>query len=384
MGKAYKLSTGEKKLLLEILGKLVAANTVNPPGNEFRAVQICEKYLKQWGVPSQTFAKEKSRTNLVWNVGQGKEILIAAHSDTVPVGEGWQTDPFKMIRKNGKLSGRGVVDNKSPLAGVLFATKILKTYESELKNKIVFAVVADEELGNKFGMDFLLEQKVFKPTAAIIPDSCGNNREVEIAEKGVLQLRVKAFGQQGHGSMPEKSKNAIFILQDFLQEVRKLKFKKREKLLTPATISMGAFQAGTAANIIPGEAEVWLDIRYPLVESKKLILTKLKTLAKKVSKKWKVRSFDFEIIVDLLPSQTFEKHPLVQASLQAIQKTSRKKAQVVGMPAFTFGGVLRSRGVPVVGFGPGDLAECHRANEQVKESELYEFAEILIELFRSL
>ena len=390
MDDIYKLSNKEKRELISILAKLVA---VDSSKSEIRVAKICESFLKKWGIRFQKFEKQGGRTNLVWSLGNPRlpEILVAAHSDIVPAGEGWRTDPFRLARtsrlrsrQENFLTGRGVVDNKSPLAGMLLATKILKKIENKLKNKIVFAAVADEERGNKFGMDFLLAKKIFRPVAAVIPDSCGNNREIEIAEKGVVHLRVRAFGKQGHGSIPEKSKNAIFILEDFLRNVRKLKFKKREKLLTPATISVGAFHAGEAANVIPGEAEALLDIRYPSNESKTKILQKLTTLAKAEVRKWKVRNFEFEILTELPSSETFEKSPIVQSTLRAVQKVTHRKPKIIGMPAFTFGGVLRSRGIPTVGFGPGDLEECHRSNEKIRESEVYEFTEILVELLRNL
>jgi len=385
-----KLSKREKEELISILAKLVA---VDSSKNEIRVAKICKSFLKSFGVRSKTFTKQKNRTNLVWSVGNPKlpEILVAAHSDVVPAEGGWWSNPFRLIRKNGKLIGRGAVDNKSPLAGMLLVTKILKEFESELKNKIVFAAVADEERGNKFGIDFLLERKIFRLVAAMIPDSCGNNRDIEIAEKGVVHLCVKVFGKSGHGSLPEKSKNAIFILKDFLRNVRKLKFTKKTKLLSSATISVGAFHAGEAANVIPGEAEALLDIRYPLSESKVEILQKLKKLAKAEVRKWKVRNFKFEILTAMPPSETSENHPLAKSIYHAIQKASRvrgtssqKKARIIGMPAFTFAGVLRSRGIPTAGFGPGDLQECHRSNEKIKENEVYEFCEILIELLHNL
>ncbi|MFH1546822.1 MAG: M20/M25/M40 family metallo-hydrolase [Patescibacteria group bacterium] len=390
MDDIYKLSNKEKRELISILAKLVAVDSSN---SEIHVAKICESFLKKWGIRFQKFEKQSGRTNLVWSLGNSQlpEIIVAAHSDVVPAGEGWRTDPFRLVRtsrlrsrQENFLIGRGVVDNKSPLAGMLLATRILKKFEGELKNRIVFAAVADEERGNKCGMDFLLAKKIFRPVAAVIPDSCGNNREIEIAEKGVVHLRVRAFGKQGHGSIPEKSKNAIFILEDFLRNVRKLKFKKREKLLTPATISVGAFHAGMAANVIPREAEALLDIRFPSNESKAKILQKLKTLAKTEARKWKVRNFEFEILADLPPSETSEKSPIVQSALRAVQKVTHRKPKIIGMPAFTFGGVLRSRGIPTAGFGPGDLEECHRSNEKIKESEVYEFCEILVELLKNI
>ena len=390
MNEAYRLSAQEKKLLTATLAQLVA---VDSSRDEVRIVQVCEKFLQSIGVRSKKIAKQRSRPNLLWSLGprstssgqDGPEILVAAHSDIVPPGEGWKSKPFKLLRKKHVLIGRGVVDNKSPLAGILLATQILKKFERELQNKITFAAVADEERGNTFGLDFLLAKKIFKNlSGAIVPDSCGHNREIEIAEKGVLQLNVTARGQQGHGSLPEKSKNAIFILKDFLRHIRKLKFSRRTTLLTPTTIAVTNFHAGSAANVIPGVADATLDIRFPPNESKQNLLAKIKKLAELEAKKWRVRRFHFETLADLPPSNTPVHAPLVKSTTKAIQKVSRRKPKIIGMPAFTFGGVLRSRGVPTVAFGPGSLAECHRANEKIRESEVVEFTEILIELLRSI
>lgn len=385
MSEIYQLSTSDKKLLLTILAKLVSVDSSQK--NESEITKICEKYLTGWGIKFQKFARQSGRDNLVWTLGDPRlpTILIAAHSDAVSAGENWQSNPFKMIRKNASLIGRGVVDNKAPLAGILLATRILQKFSDKLKNRIVFAAVADEECGNKFGMDFLLAKKVFpKISAAVIPDSCGQNREIEIAEKGVLHLKITAFGRQGHGSLPEKSTNAIFVLKDFLRQIRKLKFTRRTKLLSPTTIAVTSFHAGETANVIPGEAVTTLDIRFPPIESKFDLLAKIKKLADSESKKWRVRKFKFEILADLPSSETPPDSSLVKFTTAAIQKVSCRKPKIIGMPAFTFAGVLRSQKIPVVAFGPGKLEECHRANEKIQEREVFEFTEILVELMRSI
>lgn len=378
----HRLSASEQKLLITTLEKLVA---IDSSCTETKVVNFCEKFLGAGGVSTKKFALAKTRPNLIWSLGRGPAILVAAHTDTVPAGENWKSDPFKMSQKKGVLLGRGIVDNKSPLAGMLLATKILRKFEGDLKNKIIFAAVADEERGNKFGMDFLLARKIFpKLTAAIVPDSCGQNHAIEIAEKGVLQIKVTAFGEQGHGSLPEKSKNAIFVLKDFLRQVRRLKFARRTKLLTPTTIAVTSFHAGAATNVIPGEASATLDIRLPPNESKTKVLVKIKTLATEEARDWHVPKFRFEILSDLPSSATPESAAIVRLTTAAVQKITRRKPQTIGMAGFTFGGILRARGIPTVAFGPGKLEECHRANEKVRSAEVTAFAEILIELLRGI
>jgi acetylornithine deacetylase/succinyl-diaminopimelate desuccinylase-like protein len=74
---------------------------------------------------------------------------------------------------------------------------------------------------------------------------------------------------------------------------------------------------------------------------------------------------------------------LVGVLAAAIKKVTGKQPSVVGIPAFTVAGTLRSRGIPTVAFGPGDLAACHTANEKIREKELFEFVGVLLELLGS-
>ena len=155
MNKIHKLSLADRKLMLELLNKLIKADTTNPPGNEYRVAEVVASFLKCIGIPFFRHAKKPGRTNILWNLAahKRKEILVAAHSDTVPPGDDWKTDPFELVKRKGELIGRGVVDNKGVLAALLVATKILKKIEKDLPCRIVFGSVADEEAGSEFGMN---------------------------------------------------------------------------------------------------------------------------------------------------------------------------------------------------------------------------------------
>src|SRR6185503_7707053 len=77
---------------------LVQIDTTNPPGNETKAVDYLKKVLEDEGIPTQTFALDPNRTNLVARLkgnGSKKPLLIMAHTDTVGVQrEKWPVDPF--------------------------------------------------------------------------------------------------------------------------------------------------------------------------------------------------------------------------------------------------------------------------------------------------
>ena len=57
--------------------------------------------------------------------GEGEEIVgILGHVDVVPAGDGWETDPWGSVIRDGKLWGRGVLDDKGPVLTCLYAMKI--------------------------------------------------------------------------------------------------------------------------------------------------------------------------------------------------------------------------------------------------------------------
>ncbi len=112
---------------LKLLKDLISLKTVNPPGNEFKVINYVKGFFKKNNIKFKIFSKEKSRLNLIGYIGKGKpELLISCHSDTVPAGEGWKTNPFKAVIKNGMVYGKGVVDDKGPLVSLMVAAKEIK------------------------------------------------------------------------------------------------------------------------------------------------------------------------------------------------------------------------------------------------------------------
>ena len=93
--------------LLRHYRALVQLDTSNPPGNETRVAEYLKKVLEAEGIPTQTFALDGARENLVARIkGNGKKrpLLILAHEDVVNVSrEKWPVDPFGAVLKDGYI-----------------------------------------------------------------------------------------------------------------------------------------------------------------------------------------------------------------------------------------------------------------------------------------
>ncbi len=266
----------EEGLLL--LSKLVSYKTVldtfdpkkdAPFGEENKhALKFILEYASKDGF---VVANDKNYAGHI-EFGEGKELLgILAHLDVVPVeGQQWKTNPFVLHIQDGKLYGRGTMDDKGPLVASYLAMKLLKDQGFLPKKRVRLIMGCDEESGSRclqhYFKSFELPHLGFSPDAdfpliygekahmtydikgslgeeeIITEFSCGNRYNVVPAlatmklkvdyrkeyeaflqKKGyqgkVLEDSYIAYGVGSHAMVPNKGMNASFILFEFLEEI---------------------------------------------------------------------------------------------------------------------------------------------------------------------
>lgn len=120
--------------------------------------------------------------------GEGEEIVgILGHVDVVPCGDGWVCDPFSPEIIDGKLYGRGVLDNKGPMMVCLHALKILKEMGLPLTKKVRLIVGANEETDWKCMDYYFNKKKITPPQISFTPDA---EFPLKHGEKGVFQYEL--------------------------------------------------------------------------------------------------------------------------------------------------------------------------------------------------
>ena len=125
--------------------------------------------------------------------GEGDEIAaILAHVDVVPAGEGWSVPPFALTEKDGRMYGRGIVDDKGPAMTALYCLKALKDKGIVPKRKIRLIIGAAEEIGMHDMEEYFKSEKM--PDMAFTPDS---DYGICIKEKGIMHLEVSAPSHDG-------------------------------------------------------------------------------------------------------------------------------------------------------------------------------------------
>jgi len=349
------------------------------PGQESRVVTLLAEELRRIGLPYATHAKVPGRESLLATVGKRlpgyRQLLVLLHTDTVPSGApaDWRFPPYEPFEKDGKLYGRGVLDDKGPLAASFAALRIFKAHEDAIPGGFTFGAVADEEVGTGVGLPFLIEQGLIHCTDAVIPDIAGNMKEINVAEKGRALLKVHARGRQAHAMEPAKGVNAIHAMSRFLLALERLQLRHRpHPLLGGPTINTGIVSGGIAANAVPADCDATLDIRYVPGQTAQGIREEIQALAEQAlsgPQGLPGAAVQVSIIQEALPCEVSPEAPIVKRLLR-----HAPDAKVIGSGGGTFAKDLVLMGVDAVGWAPGDEATYHQPNEEIEVEQLVVFA----------
>src|SRR5690625_4122241 len=204
---------------VELTSKLVNINSENPIHSEKEVTEFICKWLEKADIPYQLQEVEPNRSNIIARVTGSRKrapIILIAHCDTVPAGEGWTVDPFGGDIVGDKLYGRGSADMKSGLASALYALKEASK-EPELPGDFIVVVSVDEEgPGMKGVMEFIKSDFVDSSTMVIAPEP--TSLEIVRAHRGVMWYEIIAHGRASHGGHAERGVDANHALAAMICE----------------------------------------------------------------------------------------------------------------------------------------------------------------------
>jgi len=196
-----------------LLAEYVRLDTSNPPGNERPAAELLARRLRDAGLATELFVTASGRASLAARLPAARPgapvVVLLHHLDVVPSGEGWRESPFSGEIRDGRLHGRGAIDDKSlgvaQLAAFLAAREV-----PDRARELLYLAVADEEAGGLEGVRHLLERQpeLFERVEAVLNEG-GQNRTVlgrtlfwgiEVTQKRPLWLEIRARGKPGHAA----------------------------------------------------------------------------------------------------------------------------------------------------------------------------------------
>ena len=214
----------------QLLARLLAFNTVNPPGNERPAQEFLADHLSSAGFACEMLGAEQDRPNLIARLpgaAPGPTLCYLGHVDTVLADPAeWTHDPWSGDVADGYMWGRGALDMKSQVAAeVAAAAALARSGWRPATGELLIVSVVDEETGGELGAQWITETHPEKVRCDMLINEGGGAvfeygarrcYGVCCAEKGVFRFTVTTDGVAGHASMPGMGDNALLKMAPVL------------------------------------------------------------------------------------------------------------------------------------------------------------------------
>ena len=261
--------------VLRDLIRIPSINPPNPPGPELDVALHLADLFRREGLAPEVIEPVPGRGTITLRLkgdGTGGDpFLLFTHLDVVPANaaDGWTHDPFAADIADGYIWGRGAVDMKAMVAMSTLVVVILARRARAagldpatdpipgLRRDLMFTCSADEETGGGAGADWLVIHRpdtlqagaAVNEAGAVSIELAGRRfYPIQVAEKGLEQLRILVHGTWGHGSMPRDDNAAVRAAT----VVTRLATPGEPRLTAP----MRAFLDGIAAAVPPDAARL--------------------------------------------------------------------------------------------------------------------------------
>jgi len=365
----------------DLIRRLVGFPTVSRDSN-LALIEWIRAYVEELGATTAlTFNDDRRKANLFvtfaardGNATRGG-IVLSGHTDVVPVdGQPWDTDPFVVTHKDGRLYGRGVTDMKSFSAIALaFVPRFL---ERGLARPLHFALSYDEEIGC-IGVRRLIADlgtRDIRPMGCIVGEPTG--MELVVAHKGKMSWRCRVRGHEAHSSLTPSGVNAVHIGCEIIAYIaqRARAFRDAgahdDAYDVPFTTAhVGVVRGGTALNIVPRDCSFEFEVRHLPFDDPDAFFRDVQAFAERfVPEMHAVDPATYIEFDHLSTLPGFDTHGDSEiAALGRECNASHDHGKVsFGSEASLFHGAA----VPAVICGPGHIAQAHQPNEWVGLDQL--------------
>ena len=359
----------------DLMEKLIAFPTVSTESN-LALIDFVESYLADLGVastrvPDATGQKASLYAHIGPQVAGG--VVLSGHTDVVPVaGQAWDTDPFTVTEKDGKLYGRGTCDMKGFDALALSAVPL--ALERGIKRPLQIALSYDEEIGC-LGAPPMIDHMVSHglPRASTVIVGEPSMMKAVTGHKGGIGFAVHIKGYEVHSSLIHTGVNAIMWGAKLIDWANRMNAENAAK--TPSalaatfeppytTLHIGTIKGGTAHNITAGDCWFGFDFRVvpgdsmpDWVERFKAEVARLEAEMKAIHPSAAIELRQRFHVPGLVPEKEGAAETLVR------RLTGDNASHVVSYG--TEAGQFQERGYSAVVCGPGDIAQAHQADEYI-------------------
>jgi putative selenium metabolism hydrolase len=326
--------------------------------------------------------------NVVARLGDGPlTILMDGHIDCVGVGDPdvWEHDPFEGKLEDGKVWGRGAVDELPAIACMAYGAKLAR--ERDLPTDVTLYLTASvmEEDCDGYCLLHLIEKEGIRPDVVVIgePTDLGVYR----GQRGRVEATITTSGRSSHAAHPERGENAIYKLAPIISDIEALNERlPSDPFLGKGTVVVSNVECTTVSlNAVPEGATINIDRRLTAGETPEGALEELRSLPHLGDAAVEMLTYD-EVSwrgerarqEKFFPSWVLpEGHPLVRGVAEAVRAVLGS-SPTISRWSFSTNGVatMGRHGIPTVGFAPGLEELSHTTGEWVAVEDLVRAAAV--------
>ncbi|MBI3663357.1 MAG: YgeY family selenium metabolism-linked hydrolase [Acidobacteria bacterium] len=320
--------------------------------------------------------------NVVARIGNGPlKILMDGHIDCVGVGDpaAWEHDPFQGKLEDGKIWGRGAVDELPAIACMAYGAKVLRERGFPAEVTLYLTASVMEEDCDGYCLLHLIEKEGIRPHVVILGEPTDLN--VYRGHRGRLEATITTRGKSAHGAHCDLGVNAVYKMTPIIADIEALHGRLRhDDFLGKGSVVVSFIECTSPSfNAVPDSARIYLDRRLTAGETLESAMNEFRSLphlgdAEVALLKYNETSWRGEPARQEKYYPTWvlrEDHPLVAGVAHAAEAVLGRPPAISRWSFSTNGVASMGRlGIPTVGFAPGLEELAHTTREWIAVEDL--------------
>ncbi len=359
----------------ELFLNLLKFRSITP--SDGGAFDFIKSYMQSWDFIDVNVGDTKNLI-IYKKFGDGIHLSFAGHIDVVAGGDGWDSEPFEPMERDGFIYARGTQDMKSGVCAFLFACKNVKDFNGTIS----MLLTSDEEGDGTHGtIEILkyLKKNDFLPDAVVVAEpTCDEifGDSIKVGRRGSINGVIEILGLQGHAAYPQKSKNTIHEIAPHLGKLAGHLFDDGDEFFAPSQLVITDIRSGLElTNVTPGYLKLMFNVRNCLKTTKEDVQKYICEVLKDCDFKLSLKQGSF-------PFRTDSSSKLIKNMSLCVQKVTNIKPRHSTAGGTSDARLMGQFGIDVVEFGVINDT-IHSPNERVRFSEVEGLGKVFKELIKT-